>query len=199
MATSDLQISSSTPARVWADAASETASVTPTLTQAKQSLTVTTAFRTVEIPLPADGDVALAVATAKLIVMTDLMRVTPEEREERIEKETRQQEIRQELERAEEQLEALIAAQATQKLTLEAFTAKADETLNALDGQAVRAVLVSVSKTSDSAQARSLAEAWLNEEETAEATLRPAEQLRALTEAVTDGWRYPDNEIRIDG
>lgn len=197
MTTDEIQLQTNAQSRVWGTTSAS--AVTPTLTKASGSLTVTTAFRTMEIPFTSETNVALAVETAKLVVLTDLMRETPEERKERIEKEERQTEERKELEACAERLEALLAEQAVAQRSLTEIRTAADATLNALDGAAVRAVILTVSKAAEGTQARNLAEAWLKEESSEALQVSPAERLRTLVEAITEGWRYPDNEVRFEG
>ncbi|MGN0891327.1 MAG: hypothetical protein ACI4W7_06715 [Candidatus Spyradenecus sp.] len=129
------------------------------------SLTVTTAFRTVEVPIGPGSDPALAVEIAKLIVLTDLMRETPEEREKRLRESERQQELRQrEQQSVREELQRRLGE------TLEAFREetvaaghvreRVCEILGALDDGAWRLVAGHITRVADAQQVRNVVQAW---------------------------------------
>ncbi len=129
------------------------------------SLTVTTAFRTVEVPIGPGGDPALAVEIAKLIVLTDLMRETPEEREKRLRESERQQELRQrEAQSAREELQRRLGE--TLEALREETTAagrvreRVCEILGALDDGVWRLVAGHITRVADAQQVRNVVQAW---------------------------------------
>lgn len=140
------------------------AAVASTVAQ-QPSLTVTTAFRTVEVPIGPGDDPALAVEIAKLIVLTDLMRETPEEREKRLRESDRQQALRQrEQQSAREELQRRLGE------TLEALREETVATgrvrericeiLGALDDGAWRLVAGHITRVADAQQVRNVVQAW---------------------------------------
>ena len=129
------------------------------------SLTVKTAFRTVEVPIGPGGDPALAVEIAKLIVLTDLMRETPEEREKRLRESERQQELRQrEAQSAREDLQRRLG-ETLEALREETVVAgrvreRVCEILGALDDGAWRLVAGHITRVADAQQVRNVVQAW---------------------------------------
>lgn len=129
------------------------------------SLTVTTAFRTVEVPIGPGGDPALAVEIAKLIVLTDLMRETPEEREKRLRESERQQALRQrEQQSAREELQRRLGEtlEALREETVAAgrVRERVCEILGALDDGAWRLVAGLITRVADALQVRNVVQAW---------------------------------------
>lgn len=140
------------------------AAVVPMATP-QPSLTVTTAFRTVEVPIGPGNDPALAVEIAKLIVLTDLMRETPEEREKRLRESECQQALRQrEQQSAREELQRRLGE------TLEALREetvatgrvreRVCEILGALDDGVWRLVAGHITRVADAQQVRNVVQAW---------------------------------------
>lgn len=154
-------------AAVTQTAASVLASAMPTAAQ-QPVLTVTTAFRTVDVPIGPGGDPALAVEIAKLIVLTDLMRETPEAREKRLRESEQQQAIRQR-----EQQEAREALQRRLNQALEALRAECEtvervrervcEILGALDAGAWQLLSGHIMRVADAQQVRNVVEVWQSE------------------------------------
>lgn len=129
------------------------------------SLTVTTAFRTVEVPIGPGGDPALAVEIAKLIVLTDLMRETPEEREKRLRESERQQALRQrEQQSAREELQRRLGEtlEALREETVAAGRVheRVCKILGALDDGAWRLVAGHITRVADAQQVRNVVQAW---------------------------------------
>lgn len=129
------------------------------------SLTVTTAFRTVEVPIGPGGDPALAVEIAKLIVLTDLMRETPEERETRLRESERQQALRQrEQQSVREELQRRLGEtlEALREETVAAGRVheRVCEILGALDDGAWRLVAGHITRVADAQQVRNVVQAW---------------------------------------
>ena len=129
------------------------------------SLTVTTAFRTVEVPIGPGGDPALAVEIAKLIVLTDLMRETPEEREKRLRESERQQALRQrEQQSAREDLQRRLGEtlEAIREETVAAghVRERVCGILGALDDGAWRLVAGHITHVADAQQVRNVVQAW---------------------------------------
>lgn len=153
-------------ATVGQTAAAEVRAAAAGLTVAQQpSLTVTTAFRTVEVPIGPGGDPALAVEIAKLIVLTDLMRETPEEREKRLRESERQQALRQrEQQSAREDLQRRLGEtlEAIREETVAAghVRERVCEILGALDDGAWRLVAGHITHVADAQQVRNVVQAW---------------------------------------
>lgn len=153
-------------ATVGQTAAAEVRAAAAVLTVAQQpSLTVTTAFRTVEVPIGPGGDPALAVEIAKLIVLTDLMRETPEEREKRLRESERQQALRQrEQQSAREDLQRRLGEtlEAIREETVAAglVRERVCEILGALDDGAWRLVAGHITHVADAQQVRNVVQAW---------------------------------------
>ena len=153
-------------ATVGQTAAAEVRAAAAVLTVAQQpSLTVTTAFRTVEVPIGPGGDPALAVEIAKLIVLTDLMRETPEEREKRLRESERQQALRQrEQQSAREDLQRRLGEtlEAIREETVAAghMRERVCEILGALDDGAWRLVAGHITHVADAQQVRNVVQAW---------------------------------------
>lgn len=166
------------------------------------ALTVTTAFRTVEIPLPPGSDLALAVATAKLIVLTDLLRETPEERQQRLEAEARAQKVRQaelleKLQVAEQRLaEVLVELQAA-ALAAGQVRERVAAALADLDGEALGALAGRVAREADATLVRNVARAWQAEDFAEALAAHPAEVLWELAERTVEAWRFPTGEVMI--
>ena len=147
-------------------AAAEVRAAAVALTAAQQpSLTVTTAFRTVEVPIGPEGDPALAVEIAKLIVLTDLMRETPEEREKRLRESERQQALRQrEQQSAREELQRRLGetleALREETVAAERVRERVCEILGALDDGVWRLVAGHITRVADAQQVRNVVQAW---------------------------------------
>lgn len=140
------------------------AAVVPMATP-QPSLSVTTAFRTVEVPIGPGGDPALAVEIAKLIVLTDLMRETPEEREKRLRESERQQALRQrEQQSAREELQRRLGEtlEALREETVAAgrVRERVCEILGALDDGVWRLVAGHITRVADAQQVRNVVQAW---------------------------------------
>ena len=140
------------------------AAVVPMATP-QPSLSVTTAFRTVEVPIGPGNDPALAVEIAKLIVLTDLMRETPEEREKRLRESERQQALRQrEQQSAREDLQRRLGEtlEAIREETVAAghMRERVCEILGALDDGVWRLVAGHITRVADAQQVRNVVQAW---------------------------------------
>ena len=140
------------------------AAVVPMATP-QPSLSVTTAFRTVEVPIGPGNDPALAVEIAKLIVLTDLMRETPEEREKRLRESERQQALHQrEQQSAREELQRRLGEtlEALREETVAAgrVRERVCEILGALDDGVWRLVAGHITRVADAQQVRNVVQAW---------------------------------------
>lgn len=129
------------------------------------SLTVATAFRTVEVPIGPGNNPALAVEIAKLIVLTDLLRETPEEREKRLRESERQQALRQrEQQSAREELQRRLGetleALREETVAAERVRERVCEILGALDDGAWRLVAGHITRVADAQQVRNVVQAW---------------------------------------
>ncbi len=166
------------------------------------ALTVTTAFRTVEIPLPPGSDLALAVATAKLIVLTDLLRETPEERQKRLEEaeraqKTRQAELLEKLQAAEQRLVEVLAALQAAALMVGQVRERVAAALADLDGEALGALAGRVTREADATLVRNVARAWQAADLAEALVAHPAEVLWDLAERTVEAWRFPTGEVMI--
>ena len=140
------------------------AAVVPMATP-QPSLSVTTAFRTVEVPIGPGNDPALAVEIAKLIVLTDLMRETPEEREKRLRESERQQALHQrEQQSAREELQRRLGetleALREETVAAERVRERVCEILGALDDGVWRLVAGHITRVADAQQVRNVVQAW---------------------------------------
>lgn len=172
------------------------------LPRAYPSLTVTTAFRSVELPLTPGSDVALALETAKLIVMTDLMRQTPEAREQRLREEREAQERRvaehlQALEEAAKRLAAVLAQAQSAKLSAEQVRQRVEEVLGALDEGALRALAGRVERLADAGQVRNVVRAWAAEDLGEAMVKSHARALEELAERTLEAWQAALPELHI--
>lgn len=163
------------------------AAVVPMATP-QPSLTVTTAFRTVEVPIGPGNDPALAVEIAKLIVLTDLLRETPEEREKRLRESEQQQRVRESEQREarealQRQLDQVLEAARGAALEAQAVRERVCEILGALDDGVWRLVAGHITRVADAQQVRNVVQAW--QCESLEATLARShgEALWQLAEA----------------
>lgn len=141
-----------------------TVAVVPMATP-QPSLSVTTAFRTVEVPIGPGNDPALAVEIAKLIVLTDLLRETPEEREKRLRESERQQALRQrEQQSAREELQRRLGetleALREETVAAERVRERVCEILGALDDGVWRLVAGHITHVTDAQQVRNVVQAW---------------------------------------
>ncbi len=157
------------------------------------SLTVTTAFRTVEVPIGPEGDPALAVEIAKLIVLTDLMRETPEEREKRLRESERQQALRQrEQQSAREELQRRLGEtlEALREETVAAgrVRERVCEILGALDDGVWRLVAGHITRVADAQQVRNVVQAWQCESLEEALARSHGEALWQLTEATLNSF-----------
>ncbi|MGN0885975.1 MAG: hypothetical protein ACI4RT_03140 [Candidatus Spyradenecus sp.] len=169
-----------------ATAASLVATLPTQLPQA--SLTVTTAFRTVEVPIGSGNDPALAVEIAKLIILTDLLRETPEEREKRLRESEQQQRVRESEQREarealQRQLDQVLEAARGAALEAQAVRERVCEILGALDAGAWQLLSGHILRVADAQQVRNVVQAWQSEALEAALIRSQGEALWQLAEA----------------